>query len=32
MKEPMGVAPARTVWIHKVLEDEARRLWEMDRD
>jgi hypothetical protein len=25
-KEPRGVAPAQTVWIHKGLEDEARRL------
>ena len=32
MKEPTGVAPAQTVWIHKGLEDEARRLWAMDRD
>jgi hypothetical protein len=31
MKEPMGVAPTWTVWIHKSLEDEARRLWEMGR-
>jgi hypothetical protein len=32
MKEPTGVAPAQTVWIHQGLEDEARRLWAMDRD
>jgi hypothetical protein len=31
-KEPMGVAPTQTVWIHKGLEDEARRLWAMDRE
>ncbi len=27
IKEPMNVAPTRTVWIHKNLEDEARLLW-----
>ena len=28
MKEPMKVAPTRTVWMHESLEDDARRLWE----
>jgi hypothetical protein len=28
MKEPMGVAPTRNVWIHENLEDEASRWWE----
>ncbi len=27
-KEPMKVAPTRTIWIHESLLDEARRLWE----
>jgi hypothetical protein len=30
MKEPIGVASTRIVWIHESLEDEARRLWEGD--
>jgi hypothetical protein len=28
MKEPMGPAPTRYVWLHESLVDEARRLWE----
>lgn len=26
LRAPAGVAPTRRVWIHEVLEDEARRL------
>ena len=32
IKEPMTVAPTRNVWIHESLEDEAHRVWEVDRD
>ena len=28
LREPNGVTPARSLWIHKDLEDEIRRLWE----
>jgi hypothetical protein len=31
IKEPMGVAPTRNVWIHESLEDEARRLREKQK-
>lgn len=27
-REPDGVTPARTLWIHEDLDDEVRRLWE----
>jgi hypothetical protein len=32
LKEPMRVAPTRNIRIHESLEDEARGVWEMDRD
>jgi hypothetical protein len=31
IEEPVKVSPTRNVWIHESLEDEAPRLWEMDR-
>ncbi len=30
MREPKGVTPVRTLWVHDDLEDEVRRLWEKE--
>ena len=31
LRPPITVAPARRVWIHESLEDDARRLWGRER-